>query len=56
MWLLALAIGVGIWAAYIAYIVTKAGGYPPYQDSVNDYNIKLGPEPDDTWPFPKDKP
>lgn len=43
---------VAVWAAWVAYVVSREGGYPPYQDTTQD----LKPTPQDTWPFPKDRP
>lgn len=52
MLIVALAIVVAIWAVWVAYVVTREGGYPPYQDNTQDLNPKVS----DTWPFPKDRP
>ena len=44
---------VGFWALWVAWKVTKAGGYPPYQDSMT-----RDPEPPTNphWPFPGERP
>lgn len=54
MWLILILVAIAAIAVWVAYQVDKEGGYPPYQDNVNNMNVKLGQ--DDTWPFPKDKP
>lgn len=54
MWLVILAGIVTAVAAWVAYEVTKSGGYPPYQDNTEDMGVKL--DQLDTWPFPKDRP
>lgn len=61
---------VAAWAFWVAYEVNKAGGYPPYQDSVQcNQNCNQGRDCDcyqrscdmtveeyKNWPFPRSKP
>ena len=70
MWILVLAILVALWAIWVAYEVTKVGGYPPYQDSARcSQDCRQGRDCDcfkrscdmtvteyDSWPFPRSKP
>lgn len=69
MWVIIFATVIAVWAAWVAYEVSKAGGYPPYQDSCNQ-NCKQGRECEcyerscnmtaeeynAQWPFPKARP
>lgn len=38
MWIVLFCIVIAVWAVWVAYTVTQAGGYPPYQDNMNKCN------------------